>query len=231
MDIGMGKGRGGLERERERQESLRVFLEELSQKHERRKEDVLLLLEELMKTKGEALRVLGQTRVFIRHLTMGQRRNLGGPFLALPSGGPGIGREDGAFLRSGLGGPGLCRSSRGGLLRDDRGEKKNLRELRQSQLVLLAMIDGVKKNLLRLDLLELRIGELILALQKASGAFSREYRSVRFRLFPLGLFSKLLRSLRRLFGAYYFSVRDCGELGTLGALGLSILEIAGSPVY
>jgi hypothetical protein len=224
MDIIMGKGRGGRERELERQESLRVFLEELSQKYERRKEDILLLLEELIKTKGEALRALGQTRVFIRHLTMGQRRNLGGPFLALPSG-EGIGRGEEAFLRSGLQGPGLFRP-----LREDRGVKKNLRELRQSQIVLLSMIGELKKNLLRLDFLELRTGELILSLRKATEAFRREYRMVRLRLFPLGLFSKFLRGLRRLFGGYYFSRRDCGELGTLGVLGRSMLEIAGSPV-
>jgi hypothetical protein len=228
MDITMGKNRGGREGELERQESLRVFLEELSQKYDRRKEELLLLLEELMKTRGEALDALGQTRVFVRHLTMGQRRNLGGLFLALPREKPGEGMGDEALLRFGLQGPGLFRPPREGPLL---ARKKNLRELRQSQLVLLGMIDGVKKNLLRLDLLDLRIGELILALQKSAGAFRREYRSVRLRLFPLGLFSKLLRGLRRLFGGYYFSGRDCGELGTLGALGLSILEIAGSPLY
>jgi hypothetical protein len=216
-------GRGTLEKECAYCESLRVFLEELMLKYERRKGEVLLILEELMKARKKAFLSLEKTRAFARHLTMGQRRNLGGPFLPLPLDEE-KNRETGDFLRSALSGP-----SR--LIREGRGVKKNLRELRRSQVFLLAMIDGLKKNLLGLDLLELRINEVILSLQKAAEAFGGEYRRVRFRLFPLGLFSGFLRGLRRFFGGYYFSERDCGELGVLGDLGLSILKIAASPVY
>ncbi|MCL2472899.1 MAG: hypothetical protein FWF26_04405, partial [Treponema sp.] len=105
---------------------------------------------------------------------------------------------------------------------------KNRAELRQKGLLILTMIDRAKRNLLQFDLLELRCRELILSINKALMAFHHEYRTIRRKIYPLGIFSLLLRSVRFLWGRTYFSLKDLGEVGALGTITGLVLKIADS---
>jgi len=108
---------------------------------------------------------------------------------------------------------------------------RTLRELKQRELALLAMIDGIRKKLLELDLLELRCRELMLATSKALQAFHYESGCVRRTLYPFGVFSRLRRSLRSLWGSAYFTLRDMESLAALGVMTGHLLAITDSPAW
>jgi hypothetical protein len=95
---------------------------------------------------------------------------------------------------------------------------------------LLSRLDDIKKKLLQLDLLELRVRELLLSINKAMKAYAHEYRIIRRRIYPLFALSVLGKSLRRFRGMTYFSPRDMIELTALGDLTLNIVRMAESPV-
>jgi len=104
------------------------------------------------------------------------------------------------------------------------------RELQQKGIFLLTLIDRIRKNLLQLELLELRCRELILSINKAMEAFDHESRNIRRKLYPFGFFSVSYRFLRSLLGRSYFSPADLDEISALGNITGYVLKIADSPV-
>ena len=108
---------------------------------------------------------------------------------------------------------------------------RNQRELKQKVLLLLKLIDNLKKNILQLELLELRCKELILSIGKAMEAFRHESKSIRRKLYPFGFFSLLRRFLRFLFGKDYFSSGDLSDISALGNITGFVLKIADSPLF
>ena len=107
----------------------------------------------------------------------------------------------------------------------------NRLELKRKGLMLLAMIDRMKKNLLQIDLLELRCRELILSINKALEAFRHEVRIIRRKIYPFGIFSFVYRSLHRFFGKGYFIPCDLENVAALGIITGHVLKIADSPVF
>ena len=107
---------------------------------------------------------------------------------------------------------------------------RNLRELKQRGLLILAMIDRVKEKLLQLDILEARLRELILSLEKAMEAFCHEARIIRREIYPFGVFSRLRRGVRVLWGRAYFTLRDMERISDLGIMTSHVLKIADSPI-
>jgi hypothetical protein len=107
---------------------------------------------------------------------------------------------------------------------------ENSGEYRLEELKMLRLMDALKKNLLALDLLEMRCRELLLSIDKAMTAFKHEYALVRRRLYPYGIFSILRKHLRRLRGFSYFSGPDLKELAVLGELTGYVLKLADSPI-
>jgi hypothetical protein len=113
---------------------------------------------------------------------------------------------------------------------ESQNDFRSRRELKQKVLALLALIDGVKEKLLRLDLLEFRCRELILSINKALEAFRYESRIISRKIYPFGFFSLCYRALRRLCGGAYFNFRDLGNVTALGNITGHILKIADSPI-
>ena len=103
-------------------------------------------------------------------------------------------------------------------------------ELKQMVLALIKLIDRVKNQMLQLDLLELRCKEIIVSINKALAAFRHEERIIRRKIYPLGVFSFIRRSMRNLLGSSYFSCRDMTEVTALGNITGLILKIADSPL-
>jgi len=107
---------------------------------------------------------------------------------------------------------------------------KSIIELKQQVLLILSLIDDVKKRLLQLELLEKRCRELILSMKKGLVAFHNEFRIIRRKLFPFGIFSLLYRHLRKLLGKTYFTFRDLDDITALGKMTGLVLKIAYSPL-
>jgi len=113
---------------------------------------------------------------------------------------------------------------------ENHGNGQVRRELKEKTLSVLGLIDRIKKQILQLDILELRCRELIASIKKALKAFHHEFCIIRRKIYPFGIFSSLRRIIGSLFGRDYFSSRDLNEISALGRMSSYVLKIADSPV-
>jgi hypothetical protein len=215
--------RRGAEKEAAETSSLVVSLQDLHEKYERRRREIRGFLEETGACMKRAVVFLKKANRLTRRLTVRQRQETG--IFYHPS-----------FFDS-------CLNKRKELLplvsnkilNPDEALREltglgSFRESELGQLKLLRLMDALKKNLLALDLLEMRRRELFFSIDKALKAFKHEYAIVRRRLYPYGVFSVLYKNFRRLRGFSYFSSRDLKELMVLGELTGHVLKIANSPI-
>ena len=200
--------------------------------HERfikKKDEFRLLLEETVARRREALLVLAKANRLTRHLTGRQRQiaglsyHLGEIKIRINQAGPvlfsGVSSLD-ADIGEGEAMPEIRPEIQENFL--------NRRELRQRGFLVIGLIDRVKKKLFQLEILELRCRELILSITKALEAFRHEWRQIRRKIYPFGIFSLVCRSLQSLSGGTYFSTRDMDDVAALGNITGLILKIADS---
>jgi hypothetical protein len=211
-----------MEKEAAETNSISASLRELHEKYERRTKEIRSLLEETGALMKRTAVFLKKANRLTRYLTVRQRQETG--ILYHPS-----------FFDPRLKGRDFVQLIPNKIL--DRGELPSeltgpggVRELNLGELGMLRLMDVLKKNLLALDLLEMRCRELLLSLDKALEAFRHEYASIRRRIYPYGLFSALCKQVRRLRGFPYFSPRDLKEVIVLGKLTGHVLKIADSPI-
>ena len=184
--------------------------------------------------RNQTLLVLLKTNNLTRHLTNRQRQvaglayNLGEIKARIKTkaqtGLDQIAAGDGEYIRADP--PEL----RGWQAQGGCADNVDVRELKQRGILLLSMIDGIKKKLLQLDLLELRCRELTLSLGKALEAFRHESGNIHRKIYPFGVFSTMYRSLRRLWGSAYFTLHDMEEIAALGNITKHLLKITDSPI-
>ena len=194
----------------------------LHEKFQRRKQEIRKLLEELAARKRDAFIILAKANRLTLHLT-GSQRQITGLTYQLSE----------IKTRINQGSPALLRDVGAEAERENLSELydcQNRRELKQKGLLLIRMIDSLRKKLLQLDILELRCRELILSINKALQAFRHESRIIRRKIYPFGIFSLSYRALRRFWGAAYFSHRDMEDIAALGSITGYVLKIADSPV-
>lgn len=212
-----------IEREIAEYEALRAVFRSLRERFLERKEEIRRLFDETLVLKRTSLLVLAKANRFTRHLT-GRQRQICGVSYRVGEITERINQVnrlspvifDGEAENSGIG--------------DLPNEARSRRALKQKGLVVLRMIDNARKNLLQLDLLETRLRELVLSINKAMEVFRFEYRNISRKLFPRGVFSRFRRSLRNFFGRGYFSFRDMKDLAALGTITGSVLKIADATV-
>ncbi|GHU65608.1 hypothetical protein FACS189447_04830 [Spirochaetia bacterium] len=218
-----------------------AHLRELHVKYEERKTRLRLLLGELEELRRRTLKELGKAARFTRRLTPFQRNELG----LLP------GKGNGWFTTQEQASIAHQAFEKGKFSQKMQLSQKKLNklpsldpaalpviadtysnrtELKAGTVELLVQLDSIKKSLLQLDLLELRVRELLLSINKAMKAYSHEYRIIRRRIYPLFVLSALGKSWRLLRGMTYFSPRDMIELTALGNLTVNIVRMAESPI-
>jgi hypothetical protein len=189
-----------------------------------RRQELRRLLEETAARRRDILIILAKANRLTRHLNGNQRHIAGlsyqlGEITALISGPAAYESAAAAAENPFEIGEMLVPS-----LNESRGK------LKQMSLSVLALIDRVKKNLLQIDLLELRCRELIASINKSMEAFRHEYRLIHRKIYPFGIFSRFRRSLWSLAGRTYFSSRDMGDVAALGTITGMVLKIADSPL-
>ena len=203
-------------------------LRALHEKYLLRKQELRQLLEETVALRTNALLVIAKANLLTRHLTGRQRQIIGlsyhlGEIKArINQWSPAVfqgfgGGDEGENL------PELCDWQ-------PRDECRSIRELKQRGLLVLGMIDGIRRKLLQLDLLELRCRELMLSISKALEAFRHETMVIRRKIYPFGIFSFCYRTLRGLWGRAYFTLRDMEDIAALGNITGHVLKIADSPI-
>jgi hypothetical protein len=213
--------RGKVEQKAAETDSINASFRELHEKYERRQKEIRRLLEETGVLTQKAVVFLKKANRLTRYLTARQRHETG--IFYYPS-----------FFDSRLKGNSLLPVSNKILDHDEvvpeLAEHGRLREPEPEELRMLYLIDILKKNLLTLDLLEMRLRELVLSIDKAMKAFRHEYAFVRRRVYPYSFFSVFCKHLRRFRGFSYFSARDLKELAVLGELTGHVLKLADSPI-
>ena len=199
-------------------------LSTLRENFSRRKQEIQKLLEDTFALKKQAYTVLSRANRLTRHLTNRQRQMTGLSYhlneikarvTRVSQNSLVLFREDAKEPELRAGFPEDCR---------------NQWELKQKVLVIISLIDRVKKNLLQLELLELRCRELILSINKSMEAFNHESGIIRRKLYPFGFFSVFYRYLRSLWGRSYFSPHELLDISALGTFTGHVLKIADSPV-
>jgi len=91
-------------------------------------------------------------------------------------------------------------------------------------------IAAARKNILQFGIIRSRAMELAGTLAGSIQVFNHQYESARRELFPLGVFSRLWRFIRRSFRRPYFTRRDLGYLRNLGAAAGFVLKMAEAPI-
>ena len=193
--------------------SLYVTLIDLGKRFIEKRQEVFKLLQENALQKRKAFSVLNSAKRLDRYLTVRQRHMAGIAFCAkaLP-----VMAQDKKLPEIRL--PEL------------EANCQNASEAREKSLLLLALIDDIKKMLLQLELLEHRCREQIISVKKALAAFRHELGNTKQKLFPFGVFSFLRRFCRRFFGRTFFTFRDFDDIAALGKLSALVLKIADSPL-
>ena len=207
--------------------SLLSTLDSLNEKFSKRKQELRKLLEETAARRREALLTLARANRLTIHLTGHQRHTIGFSY-QLSEIKARMNQANPAFFKNSVEDAGVNQIIQAQSFLENRSSR---RELKQMVLAIVSLIDRVKKQLLQLDLLEMRCRELILSINKALQAFRHEEGIIRAKIYPFGVFSLLHRSLRRLFGSSYFSHRDMKDLAALSNITCLVLKIADSPLF
>ena len=200
----------------------------LHEKFIEKKDELRRILEETLIRRREALLVLAKANGLTRHLT-GRQRQLTGLSYRLADIKLRINQSNPFFFKNLTGSIGENE-----VLPEIRPENQDglicRRELKQKGLMLIALIDRIKKKLLQFELLEKRCRELILSINKALEAFRHESRAVHRKIYRFGFFSLFFRFMRRFCGGDYFAANDLDDIAALGHITGLVLKIADSPL-
>jgi hypothetical protein len=193
--------------------SLYATLGDLHKKLVRKKQEIFLLLEKTAAYRRNALSVLNRANRQARYLTSRQRQITGINFCF----------KNKLLVKEYEILPETC-------LPEFKTDCRNIIEVKQQGLLILALIDDIKQKLLQLDLLEQRCKEMIFSINKALHAFCHESKIIQKKLYPFGVFSFLRRLFRSVFGNPYFTFRDLEDITALGKITSLVLKIADSPL-
>jgi len=215
-------------------------LAELHEKHETQKTRIIILLNEMAVIRRRLEKELGKAKRLTRRLTSIQKNEMG--FLHDPGKveyavrrapaqwGFGIRAEDSIdipFTLKPLLIPELLPVKSGELPE----EYKNIQEIKIEEIRLISMMDKIRKKLLNLELLEMRLKELMLSVSKALQTYSHQWKRIIRSVYPLGIFSVCHKSLREMLGTPHYSKRDLEGIAFLGNLAGNIIKMANSSVF
>lgn len=109
---------------------------------------------------------------------------------------------------------------------------KKIKEIGEKELDVIKVIDEIKNNLFKFDLLEERTDELILSINKAKDVFEIELKKVYRKIYPLFFISKLYKAMRKnLIRRNYFSENDLIQISYIGGLAGDFATLIDTKVF
>ncbi|MCL2832156.1 MAG: hypothetical protein FWD78_03210 [Treponema sp.] len=199
---------------------------ELHLKYEEQKVRITCLLARTASQRRRLAAELGKAAALTRRLSGSQRRQLGmfhDPYHNTKSGSPGTFSKAGAQADAALSlKPEPCPLA----AVENPDEYKNKKELKAAEIRIITMIDGIKKKLLRLQLLEMRLGELLISLDKSLQAYDHQWRRIKRGIYPLGIISVWFKCIRGALGGSHFTAKDIKGIAFLQELAGNILNMA-----
>jgi hypothetical protein len=109
---------------------------------------------------------------------------------------------------------------------------KKIKQLKEEETKILKLIGNIKKNLVQFDAIELRSDEIINSINKSLEAYKYEYIKTYKKLFPLGIISKILKTLKnKILRKPYYSDNDLVYIQDLGNTTGFILKMVDSPIF
>ncbi|HRR19369.1 MAG TPA: hypothetical protein P5332_10015 [Ignavibacteriales bacterium] len=88
----------------------------------------------------------------------------------------------------------------------------------------------VKQNLAYLDYLQKRSDEITVSLKKTKEVFEKEYNKIMKKLYPIPIFSRLFKSLKKLFGFNYFNEEEMKHIYQFSQIANNFAKIIDTPV-
>ena len=196
-------------------------LEKLYLIHENQKSEISGLLNRLIILRTRLIKELGKTSRALKHMTLFQKNQIG---LSWQSEKLKLWDKDEFFLIP------LLKPETVPLHTRYPKELAKTKEVKSQELRLISLIDGMKKKQLRLELIGMRLSELLYAINKAIQAYNYQWKQIYWTIFPLGIFSTLYRSLKKMLGRHYFTPKDINEIAVIANLGLNIIKMANVPL-
>jgi len=109
---------------------------------------------------------------------------------------------------------------------------KKIKELKKEEVKILELINNIKKNLVQFTAIEMRSKEVIESINKSLDAYKYEYKTVYKNIFPMRIFSKILKFIKqKVFRKSYFSDKDLGYIAELGKTTGFILKMVDTPIF
>ncbi|MFC7371107.1 hypothetical protein ACFQPF_05410 [Fictibacillus iocasae] len=109
---------------------------------------------------------------------------------------------------------------------------KKIGEIEKQMTKIVKAMDQVKGNLLKLELIEERSGELAVSLEKAISAYDQEFAKTYLEIYPVAYYSKTVKWIRKnIFRKNYFSEQDLKAIAYIGGLAGSLATLIDTKVF
>ena len=190
--------------------------------YEKQKTEVSGLFNQLLILRTRLQKELGKTRSLLRHMTLFQKKQIA---LQLESKKLKLWENDEILFL-----PLLKPELNPVQIQDYQLDQANIKEIKTEEVRLINMIDGIKKKQLRLELIGMRLRELLLAVGKILETYKQQWKQIYWTIFPFGIFSVLYKSLRKMTGKHYYTSRDLNDIAVISNLCTSILKMANAPI-
>ncbi|PWK16494.1 hypothetical protein [Tumebacillus permanentifrigoris] len=109
---------------------------------------------------------------------------------------------------------------------------KQIKEIEENMLQVVQINEQLNDNILKLEVIEMRSQELIVSIKKAEEAFTHELAVIYKQVYPIPLFSKLAKTLRkRLLRRNYFSNQDLQNIAYIGSIANEFATLIDTKVF
>jgi len=224
---------GLISREFTEYRTLVTVFEELYGKFCRKRSILRVLIEETAARKKEVLMALEKANRLTLRLTVGQRQVTGISYHLneIKTRINQVNQSSPVLFNDTVGESEIPREIRFEFKTENPDYSRIRKELKEKCLLILGFIDRFKKQILQMEILEMRCRELIASIKKALKAFYYESGAIRRKIYPFGIFSFFRRIIGCFFGRSYFSSRDLNEIRALGCITGYVMNIADSAVF
>lgn len=109
---------------------------------------------------------------------------------------------------------------------------KKIKEIEKQMNKIIKSMDQIQENILKMELIEERSGEILLSLQKTREVFDGELKKVYKSIYPIPVISKLVKWIRKnVFRRNYFSTKDLEHIQYIGGLATDFATLIDTKVF
>ncbi|MET3696920.1 hypothetical protein SAMN05877753_101504 [Bacillus oleivorans] len=109
---------------------------------------------------------------------------------------------------------------------------KKINEIEKDMVKVVKVLDQIRENLLKLDLIEKRSEELIVSLEKLTQVFDLEFQKVYKEIYKVPVLSRFVKWVRKnVFRGNYFSKKDYRQIAYIGGIASDFAMLIDTKVF